>query len=64
MTKIITLFITIVSMFMMGIYNISLETNNEDIYIRLYDEETVEKWTSSGFYDECGNVVWNLDKES
>jgi hypothetical protein len=56
---------TIVTMFMMGIVNITVETVSNEPYIRLHDEETVEKWTSSGFYSETGNVVWNLDtKES
>ncbi len=63
MMKFVATFMTIVTMFMMGIVNITVETVGDDPYIRLHDEETVEKWTSSGFYDECGNVVWNLDAE-
>lgn len=63
MIKFVTLFMTIVTMFMLGIYNISLETNNEDTCIRLHDQESVNRWVDSGNFNETGNVVWNLDPE-
>lgn len=65
MTKFVTLIMTVMTMFMLGIYNISFETNYGDIHIRLHDQESVTKWVDSGNFDETGIVQWNLDaKES
>lgn len=71
MKNLVTL-IGIMTMFMLGITNYTVgnyENNyyygNSDNseYIRLHDEESVDKYVSSIFYNEHGNVVWNLDSE-
>ena len=71
MKNLVTL-IGIMTMFMLGITNYTVGNYGENYhygnsddstYIRLHDEESVRKYTSSIFYNETGNIVWDLDAE-
>ena len=69
MTKqFVTLVMMVLTMLLLGIYNFKIGEytsdyycGNNPYYVRITDEDDVQRYTASSYYDERKNIVWNFD---